>query len=187
MRGVVDAAPAFVASVEPGVAFPHAFFAGQRAQVDAAIGPVRRRPRRLSSRTIQLRRSAPLSRGRLLLRRKRAPQRIHRPSSAGHPRIRSEDRMKRVALRIGSFADAAPSFLPVAGIVTDRALACLVPSFASVPSTMTSSPTFMVLRVQPLRSKPFGGPISRTSWRCFRYRPSRPGRSRRADSSTPLW
>ena len=57
--------------------------------------------------------------------------------------------------------EPAPSFLPVDAIVTDRALACLLPSLASVPSTITSSPTFMVFLVQPLRSKPFGGPISR--------------------------
>ena len=44
--------------------------------------------------------------------------------------------------------DAANSRLPVS-IVTVRALPMLLPSFARLPSTVTMSPTFIVLRVQP--------------------------------------
>ena len=49
-------------------------------------------------------------------------------------------------------------------MVTDRALACLRHPWRASPSTITSSPTFIVFRVHPLRSKPFGGPISRAQF-----------------------
>ena len=45
-------------------------------------------------------------------------------------------------------------------MVTDRALPVGLPSFARLPSTVTLSPIFIVLRVQPARIRPFGLPIS---------------------------
>ena len=56
--------------------------------------------------------------------------------------------------------DAANSRVPVDS-VTERALPMLLPSFAALPSTVTMSPIFIELRVQPWRMRPFGLPISR--------------------------
>src|SRR5262249_30243657 len=61
---------------------------------------------------------------------------------------------------VSVWLEAANRRLPVATIVTTRALPMLVPSFACDPSTAISSPTFMVFRVQPWRMRPFGLPIS---------------------------
>ncbi|MNC87111.1 hypothetical protein D3C83_28120 [compost metagenome] len=44
--------------------------------------------------------------------------------------------------------------------MTVRALPVGLPSLARLPSTVTVSPIFMVLRVQPLRISPLGLPIS---------------------------
>src|SRR6266496_2780354 len=50
---------------------------------------------------------------------------------------------------VSSWLEAAKSRLPVAVINTVFVFAWLLPSRARVPSTVTVSPTFMELRVQP--------------------------------------
>ena len=55
--------------------------------------------------------------------------------------------------------EPANSFWPPVS-VTERALPMLEPSFARLPSTVTSSPIFIELRDQPWRMSPFGLPIS---------------------------
>src|SRR5262249_55063520 len=59
-----------------------------------------------------------------------------------------------------SLLEPANSFRPLAR-VTERALPLSEPSFARQPETITASPIFIELRVQPRRIKPFGLP----SWR----------------------
>src|SRR5437773_1219746 len=56
--------------------------------------------------------------------------------------------------------DAAPNRLPVLTIVTVLAFPRCEPFFASVPTTSISSPSFIVVRVQPRPWRPCGGPIS---------------------------
>src|SRR6185369_3794013 len=56
--------------------------------------------------------------------------------------------------------DAAPSFLPVAVITTDLALARLDWFRPRRPATVTSSPFLSNVRVQPSRVRPLGLPIS---------------------------
>ena len=47
--------------------------------------------------------------------------------------------------------EPAPNFLPVLAMTTERALASGFPFLALVPVTITMSPIFIVLRVQPFR------------------------------------
>src|SRR5262245_27630161 len=54
--------------------------------------------------------------------------------------------------------EPAPSFFPFMN--TDRAFPCVPPSFARVPSTVTTSPIFMEVFVQPWREITEGAPIS---------------------------
>src|SRR4029077_12552549 len=56
--------------------------------------------------------------------------------------------------------EAANSFWPVLDMTTDVAFPIGFPLLALKPSTVTTSPGFMELRVQPARSSPFGPPIS---------------------------
>src|SRR5207244_7538437 len=57
--------------------------------------------------------------------------------------------------------DAAPSFFPVLAIVTFFALTFLLPFLARLPSTMTSSPIFIVSLFQPDVRRLLGPPISK--------------------------
>src|SRR2546425_8726103 len=59
---------------------------------------------------------------------------------------------------VSASLDAAPSFCPVAAIVTLLALTRLLPFFAAVPLIITSSPSFIVVRVHPRFWRPCGGP-----------------------------
>jgi hypothetical protein len=85
-----------------------------------------------------------------------------------HPMTRRNER-----LRIGKvlckrergygfvpWLDPANSLCPVLINTIDRALACRLPSLARVPSTVTASPSFSELRVQPRRRSALGLPIS---------------------------
>src|SRR5438552_12488140 len=56
--------------------------------------------------------------------------------------------------------DAAPSFFPVLAMVTFLALTFLLPFLARLPSTIISSPIFMVSRVHPEFRRALGPPIS---------------------------
>src|SRR6187551_662811 len=62
---------------------------------------------------------------------------------------------------------AAPSASPVLLRVTRRALALLLPSRASQPSTWTSSPILRLLRFQPAFCSMCGGPISKAQLLTF--------------------
>ncbi|OLD16742.1 MAG: hypothetical protein AUJ01_10045 [Acidobacteria bacterium 13_1_40CM_3_65_5] len=62
---------------------------------------------------------------------------------------------------VSAWLDAANNRLPVLASVTTRALPMCALSFARLASTVTTSPTLSVLRVQPARISPFGLPISR--------------------------
>src|ERR1041385_2446515 len=56
--------------------------------------------------------------------------------------------------------EPANSLLPVLARIIVRALPRFVPSFARVPSTVTASPIFTELGVQPLRRSALGLPSS---------------------------
>src|SRR5207248_10340605 len=56
--------------------------------------------------------------------------------------------------------EAAPSFFPLLAMVTLLALTFLLPFLARLPSTIISSPIFMVSRVHPEFRRALGPPIS---------------------------
>src|SRR5215831_15666799 len=60
--------------------------------------------------------------------------------------------------------EPANSLCPVLINTIDRALPSKLPSFARVPSTVTASPIFTELGVQPARKSAFGLPISRAQF-----------------------
>src|ERR1041385_8139931 len=130
---------------------PHTLFAGDAAKVRRAVGESRRRF------------SSALRGGTLSV---RGPER-------GNHDHRRRDRDAHQAHHCASvWLDAANRRLPVLASTTARALPYGDPSRARLPSTVTVSPIFSVLRVQPLRISPLGLPISKPQFVTFFVRSS---------------
>src|SRR5262249_10602299 len=91
------------------------------------------------------------------------------PTKAAMKRYRTFDLSDRNQSTVLPWLDAAPNFLPVLAIVTLFALTLRLPFFAMLPSTITSSPIFMVSFVHPEFRRLLGRPFQSPNFQSCRF------------------